>query len=82
MKKDIDWTGFKENVETYIRKHKGISGKMLKQLFDNYSDNAVKNCAIPLVSKSVCVASIDCKDKINVNECNRKGKCVSKQTVC
>jgi hypothetical protein len=53
MKKNIDWIGFKENVETYIRKHRGISGKMLKQLFDNYSENAVKNCTIPHVSVSL-----------------------------
>jgi len=53
MKKDIDWNGFKENVETYISKHRGISGNMLKQLFDNYSEKAVKNCNIPVKNGSL-----------------------------
>ena len=39
MNKNIDWKGFEENVETYLKKHRGIGAKMLKQLFDNYSEN-------------------------------------------
>lgn len=39
MKKKIDWNGFKENVETYLEHHSGISANVLKTLFDNYSEN-------------------------------------------
>jgi len=43
MKKYIDWDGFKDNVETYLNEHEHISGKMLKTLFDNYSEDVLKN---------------------------------------
>ena len=47
MAKYIDWEGFQENVEAYLKKHKGINAKMLKQLFDNYSENIVSDDSPP-----------------------------------
>ena len=31
MKKDIDWKGFEENVETYLKKHRGIGAEFLEK---------------------------------------------------
>lgn len=43
MAKYIDWKGFQENVESYLQKHNDIGARMLKQLFDNYSENIVSD---------------------------------------
>jgi hypothetical protein len=52
MKRDIDWKGFQENVETYIKKNRGIGAKFLKILFDNYSTKGIKNLNIQKTVKS------------------------------
>jgi len=34
----VDWDGFKNNLNTYFKKHKSIEIDFLKELFDGYSE--------------------------------------------
>ena len=58
MKKDIDWKGFEENVETYLKKHRGIGAEFLKQLFDDYSTKGHKNKTVTLVNIGTSIGNI------------------------
>ena len=40
----IDWNGFQENVEKFLKKYGEIDKIMLKELFDNYSEYVKHTC--------------------------------------
>jgi hypothetical protein len=54
MSKYINWSGFQDDVESHVKKHGGISAKMLKSMFDSYSVNNGSSICKKYPSCSFC----------------------------